>query len=57
MGSRSGAPCELGSNALRQNLAASQKLDQRFPALETEIHGVEVQVHGTYRIPTLRGER
>ena len=57
MGSRSGGPCELRSNARWRNLSTSQKLDQQFPAFETEIHRIEVQPGGTYRIPTLRGER
>ncbi len=57
MGSRSGGPCELRSNARWQNLSTSQKLDQQFPAFEIETHGIEVQPGGTYRIPALRGER
>ena len=57
MGSRSGGPCELRSNARWRNLSTSQKLDQQFPAFETEIHGSEVQPDGTRTIPTLRGEQ
>jgi arginine decarboxylase len=41
-----------GSGLLRY-LAASQELDARFPAFETEIHGIEVQDDGRYLLPCL----
>jgi arginine decarboxylase len=40
-------------SGLLRYLAASQALDARFPAFETEIHGIDVQPDGTYRVPCL----
>jgi hypothetical protein len=34
-------------------LAASEALDARFPGFQSEIHGIEVQADGSYRIPCL----
>jgi arginine decarboxylase len=41
-------------SALVRYLTASQGLDARFPAFETEIHGIEVQSDGSYRLPCLQ---
>jgi arginine decarboxylase len=38
-------------SALLRYLATSETLDRKFPAFETEIHGIEVQSDGTYRLP------
>jgi arginine decarboxylase len=43
-------------SALLRYLRASQCLDARFPAFETEIHGIEVQSDGTYLAPCLPAE-
>lgn len=40
-------------SALLRYLATSQTLTHQFPAFETEIHGIEVQPDGTYRLPIL----
>ena len=40
-------------SALIRYLATSQGLDARFPAFETEIHGIDVQPDGSYRVPCL----
>lgn len=40
-------------SALVRYLTTSQGLDARFPAFETEIHGIEVQSDGSYRVPCL----
>lgn len=36
-------------------LTASQDLDTRFPAFETEIDGIHSERLGTYRVPCLGG--
>ena len=41
-------------SALVRYLTTSQGLDARFPAFETEIHGIEVQSDGSYRVPCLQ---
>jgi arginine decarboxylase len=40
-------------SALIRYLTTSQELDARFPAFETEIHGIDVQPDGSYRVPCL----
>lgn len=40
-------------SGLVRYLASSQELDRRFPGFETEIHGIEVERDGTYRVPCL----
>ena len=40
-------------SALVRYLIASQDLDARFPGFETEIHGIQIQADGSYRIPCL----
>jgi arginine decarboxylase len=39
--------------ALLRYLTATETLDARFPGFETEIHGIQVQADGTYRVPCL----
>lgn len=43
---------DAGSGLIRY-LAASQALDARFPGFQNEIHGIQVQADGSYRIPCL----
>jgi lysine decarboxylase/arginine decarboxylase len=43
-------------SGLVRYLTASEDIDSRFPGFETEIHGVEIQRDGTYRIPCLTGD-
>jgi arginine/lysine/ornithine decarboxylase len=40
-------------SALVRYLATSEALAQRFPSFETEIHGIEIQDDGSYRVPCL----
>ena len=40
-------------SALIRYLATSERLAQRFPSFETEIHGVTIQPDGSYRVPCL----
>jgi arginine decarboxylase len=41
-------------SAVVRYLTTSQRLDARFPAFQTEIHGIEVQSDGTYHLPCLQ---
>jgi arginine/lysine/ornithine decarboxylase len=41
-------------SALIRYLAAAEALDARFPGFQSEIHGIERQADGSYRIPCLR---
>ncbi|WP_249019175.1 Orn/Lys/Arg decarboxylase N-terminal domain-containing protein [Conexibacter sp. S30A1] len=43
---------DAGSAVIRY-LAASEALDARFPGFQSEIHGIEIQTDGSYRIPCL----
>ena len=40
-------------SALIRYLAASEALDAHFPGFQNEIHGIEIQADGSYRIPCL----
>jgi arginine decarboxylase len=40
--------------ALVRYLTAGENLSARFPGFETEIHGIEIQQDGSYRVPCLR---
>jgi arginine decarboxylase len=40
-------------SALVRYLAAGENLSAQFPSFETEIHGIEIQTDGTYRVPCL----
>jgi len=40
-------------SGLVRYLIASQNLDAHFPGFETEIHGIQIQSDGSYRIPCL----
>ena len=40
-------------SGLVRYLAISQELDARFPGFETEIHGIEIQGDGSYRVPCI----
>jgi lysine decarboxylase/arginine decarboxylase len=42
-------------SGLVRYLAASQDLAARFPAFETEIHGIDIERTGVYRVPCLEG--
>ncbi|HTU78420.1 MAG TPA: Orn/Lys/Arg decarboxylase N-terminal domain-containing protein [Solirubrobacteraceae bacterium] len=48
-GERFGPP----DSGLVRYLATSEAIDARFPGFETEIHGVEIQPDGTYRVPCI----
>jgi arginine decarboxylase len=43
----------VSASALVLYLAASESLSARYPGFETEIHGIEIQADGTYRVPCL----
>ncbi|HTU96653.1 MAG TPA: Orn/Lys/Arg decarboxylase N-terminal domain-containing protein [Solirubrobacteraceae bacterium] len=40
-------------SGLVRYLVAAQEFDARFPGFETEIHGIEIDDDGTYRLPCL----
>ena len=42
-------------SALVRYLSAAQNLDVRFPSFGTEIHGIQVQADGSYRVPCVSG--
>jgi arginine decarboxylase len=44
-------------SGLLRYLAASQDLARRFPGFETEIHGIQIDDDGVYRIPCLPDDR
>ena len=50
-GERFGAP----DSALIRYLATSEQLAARFPGFETEIHGIQIDDVGTYRVPCVSG--
>jgi arginine decarboxylase len=47
----------LADSSLLRYLATSQDLDARFPAFETEIHGIHLDSDRSYRLPCLRRRR
>jgi len=40
-------------SGLIRYLSASQSLDARYPGFETEIHGIHIELMGSYRVPCL----